>query len=233
VPSNSFHNKSLCTKAFYSSSETVLIDDENSNTENDDTKSLKINVMRDLKSAQKLKSAFTNSKYSKSFRSFNDSKSHSGGGGGGGGGGGRSGGISSPASPSNQPLAQSFIKKMSKTSSKSFKTQDDTYQSYNQHKSDQKESFTNIKRSQTFSVPANSYGKTRSNTTSILPIQNTDNSLIDPCSDFNMTDSPTNSQSSFYNDSRISSNTNYNHQGIYIQKYIVVRCCSVSSFFCI
>lgn len=137
--------------------------------------------MRDLKSAQKLKSAFTNSKYSKNFSSFNDS----------------------PSTSPQQP--QAFIKPIKSTNS--FQTSDDLY---SHHQQQQQAESSNIKRSQTFSVSTNSYNKARSNTTSIIPLQNSD--LLDPINDFNLTDnlSPTNSQTSFYNDSR----SNY-QQGIF------------------
>lgn len=221
--SSQYHSsRSLCSKAFYSSSETILVDDDNMSNKNDNeitnhdensngsnansnskNKSLKINVMRDLKSVKKLKSAFTNSKYSKNFASFNEpsTSSHS--------------NANSSSNNNNSNSNNNSNKGLVKSTGNSFHQVADMSESYHagqDHNSsninnNNKDSFssTNLKRSQTFSVPTNSYSKTRSNTTSIIP--NTD---LD--SDFNLTDnlSPTNSQSSFYNDTR----SNYNHQGI-------------------
>ncbi len=198
------HNQSSSVKAFHSSSETILVDDETNNESDnihlnhDDqksiatansgkNKSLKINVMRDLKSAQKLKSAFTNSKFSKNFSSISDSA----------------------------PLT--FFKTSAGSVKPSSSFMDDTYQQSQSRQNSQaehKETFSNVRRSQTFSVSANNFNKSRSNTTSILPLPNNSDSTLHD-SDFNPADnlSPTNSQSSFYNDSRMCNN--FSQQGIY------------------
>ena len=209
-----FHNKNnqpLCAKVFYSSSETILVDDESSDKidklhlNHDDqkssansgnNKSLKINVMRDLKSAQKLKSAFTNSKFSKNISSFCDSV------------------------PSS---ALTFVKTSAGFINPNNSFMDETFH-LPQSQADKKETFTNVKRSQTFSVSTNNSLKTRSNTTSILPLpNNADNILYDSIPDFNLTDnlSPTNSQSSIYNDTRMCNN--FGQQGILLNRNLVLR----------
>ena len=212
--STQYHSsKPLCSKAFYSSSETILVDDdnmssknENENTNHDENlttsgcgntknhKSLKINVMRDLKSVKKLKSAFTNSKYGKSFSNFNESPSSS---------------HHNNNLNANTSSTPSITNTNSKVLSNKSANNEMSESYHHQVQQDHKDSYSssNIKRSQTFSVPTNNYCKNRSNTTSII----SNNDLID--SDFNLADnlSPTNSQSSFYNDSR---NNYTNLQGI-------------------
>ena len=240
--SNSSFNKTNQPPSLYSSTETLLLDEQaesctkqkekekrneaggsSSSSSKSNQKSLKINVMRDLKSAQKLKSAVSSTKYTQMISNFNElttttnslSKS-----------------FASSLNKSNYNLNNAnpacANKQASNPSAYSYYEQEpEQYHANLQKYNLSIDAYSNVKRSQTFTsatLPRN-FAKSKSAHVSILPPSNSKSNLnnnnlfnCNTGSDLNISnnnfnnDSLTNSQSSFYNDSRKCGNY---QQGIY------------------
>lgn len=240
--SNSSFNKANQPPSLYSSTETLLLDEQaescakqkekekrnetsGSSSSKSNQKSLKINVMRDLKSAQKLKSAVSSTKYTQMISNFNElttttnslSKS-----------------FASSLNKSNYSINNTnpacANKQASNPSAYSYYEQEpEQYHANLQKYNLSIDAYSNVKRSQTFTsatLPRN-FAKSKSAHVSILPPSNSKSNLnnnnlfnCNTGSDLNISnnnnnfnnDSLTNSQSSFYNDSRKCGNY---QQGIY------------------